>query len=143
MSQIEVRKSDNTYIFESREYRIIHESQSLELGYVEIQKKIEQYVDKLKKYELKHGKYTDIIEEKKGKINKAFAIGVYTILLTIISGVTFGISFAKSYRHFVNKGVLITKNYSEKTDEEKIKLFEEKLLIIKPYYKKIKEVMNE
>lgn len=143
MLQIEVSKNNGKYIFESKKYKMIHESESLETGYAELNSKIENYKNELQKYELEHGEICISENKKIFDKNKIFAMSIYLILLMIISGASFGVAFAKSYRYFVSRGMEITKNFETMSDEEKLKVFEDKLLIIKPFYKKVQEVLNE
>tara|TARA_Y100000294_G_C8285016_1_gene228358 strand:+ start:61 stop:450 length:390 start_codon:yes stop_codon:yes gene_type:complete len=82
--QVIVKKNNDEYIFFIKELSIIHKSKNLEQGYEEINKKIEEKLENLKKYNL----LSD--ETNKNKSLKKF----FYKFLIIFLGLTFLISFS-------------------------------------------------
>ena len=150
--QVIVKKNNDEYIFFIKELSIIHKSKNLEQGYEEINKKIEEKLENLKKYNL----LSD--ETNKNKSLKKF----FYKFLIIFLGLTFLISFSgiQILSKFNDVAVNLKNEFSldvkekikrkidglskvdEQRKEQNLSWIKKLVEGLRPYYKELKKIDN-
>ncbi len=143
MSQIEITTKGDKFICISSKYKIITEATTADAAFLEIEELIAKYKKDLEAFEMDHPPLKVFEDIDFAKKYKKLTNGVFIILFMLISGLAFGTAFGKAFGYMQKRSTGIVKEFNSLSDEDKLEVFSKKIDIIKPFYKRLIEKINE